>query len=80
MSKTIEDKIFYIRGVKVMLDKDLAILYGVKTKNLNLQVRRNVKRFPDDFMFQLTAQEVANLRLQFATSSWGGRRYQSNAA
>ena len=56
-----------------MLDKDLAGLYGVETKNLNLQVKRNIKRFPEDFMFQVTKEE--NLRLQFATSSYGGRRY-----
>jgi ORF6N domain len=73
--KVIEHKIFMIRGHKVMLDKDLAMLYGVSVKRLNEQVRRNLKRFPDDFMFLLTRQEVVNLRSQFATSSWGGRRY-----
>jgi len=56
-----------------MLDSDLADLYNVETKNLNLQVKRNITRFPEDFMFQLTKEE--NLRLQFATSSYGGRRY-----
>jgi len=73
--KVIEHKIFMIRGHKVMLDKDLAMLYGVSVKRLNEQVRRNLKRFPDDFMFLLTRQEVINLRSQIATSSWGGRRY-----
>ncbi|MFA4982327.1 MAG: ORF6N domain-containing protein [Candidatus Omnitrophota bacterium] len=71
--EVIENKIYLIRGHKVMLDKDLASLYGVETKNLNLQVRRNSKRFPRDFMFQVTKEE--NLRLQIATSSYGGRRY-----
>jgi len=59
-----------------MLDRDLAELYGVKTKSLNLAVKRNIKRFPEDFMFQLTKDELKNLRLQFETSSWGGLRYQ----
>ncbi|MCX5667275.1 MAG: ORF6N domain-containing protein [Candidatus Omnitrophica bacterium] len=71
--EVIERKIYLIRGRNVMLDKDLAGLYGVETKNLNLQVKRNIKRFPEDFMFQVTKEE--NLRLQFATSSYGGRRY-----
>jgi hypothetical protein len=57
-----------------MLDSDLADLYEVATKSLNLAVRRNMERFPADFMFQLTAQEFADLRLQAETSSWGGRR------
>ena len=69
----IEKKIYLIRGQKVMLASDLASLYGVVTKNLNLQVRRNIQRFPKDFMFQLTKED--NLRLQNATSSYGGRRY-----
>lgn len=72
---TIGKKIFMIRGMNVMLDKDLAELYGVSTKRLLEQVRRNVKRFPDDFMFQLTNEEFEILRSHFATSSWGGRRY-----
>jgi len=71
----IENKILFVRGKKVMLDKDLAKLYGVSTKRLNEQVKRNIKRFPDDFMLQLTGKEVVVLRSQFATSSWGGRRY-----
>ena len=64
-----------IRGTKVMLDVDLAKLYDVETKNLNLAVKRNIERFPGDFMFQLTSKEFANLRFQFETSRWGGRRY-----
>ncbi len=59
-----------------MLDSDLAELYGVETKQLKRQVRRNIKRFPDDFMFELTQEEYKDfLRCQFGTSSWGGRRY-----
>jgi len=68
------------RGQKVLLDADLAHLYGVSAKRLNEQVRRNMERFPDDFMFRLAAEEAANLRSQIATSSsWGGRRYQPMA-
>lgn len=63
----VEQKIFYIRGQKVMFDRDLALLYGVPTKRLNEQVKRNLKRFPQDFMFELTRQEVESLRSQFAT-------------
>ena len=76
-SERIERSILLIRGHKVMLDADLAILYGVSTKRLNEQVRRNRSRFPDDFMFQLTVEEVRSLRSQFATSKQGrgGRRY-----
>ncbi len=66
----IEKKIFLIRGLNVMLDKDLAELYGVKTKSLNLAVKRNKERFPNDFMFQLTKEEFENLRSQFETSRW----------
>jgi hypothetical protein len=65
----IERRIYSIRGVRVILDADLAILYGVSTKRLNEQFRRNRKRFPDDFAFQLTAEEVISLRSQFATAS-----------
>ncbi len=75
----VRQKIFIIRGKKVMFDKDLAQLYGVSTKRPNEQVKRNLKRFPADFMFLLTRQEVTNLRSQFATSRWGGRRYNFNA-
>ena len=67
-------KIKLLRGVKVLLDSDLAELYEVSTKRLNEQVKRNAERFPADFMFQLTKEEFENLRSQFATSSWGGRR------
>jgi len=67
-------RIFLVRGKRVILDSDLAMLYDVPTKRLNEQVRRNPTRFPLDFAFQLTASEWQNLRSQFATSSWGGRR------
>ncbi len=71
----IEQKILLIRGQKVMLDSDLAALYGVTTKRLNEQVRRNLRRFPADFMYQLSNEELESLRSHFATSSsWGGRR------
>ena len=72
----IERAILVIRGHKVLLDADLATLYGVETRRLNEQVKRNIDRFPDDFMFQLTKQEFENLKSQFATSSrgWGGKR------
>ncbi|MFA6404650.1 MAG: ORF6N domain-containing protein [Candidatus Paceibacterota bacterium] len=73
--ESIEHRIFLIRGQKIMLDSDLARLYGVSAKRLNEQVRRNIDRFPKDFMFQLTNEEYKNLRSQFATSSWGGVRY-----
>jgi hypothetical protein len=72
--ESIERRIYLIRGHKVMLDAHLAELYQVATKRLNEQVHRNLARFPRDFAFQLTADETANLRSQFATSSWGGRR------
>lgn len=71
----IMDKIFLIRGQKVMLDRDLAGLYGLDTKVLKQQVRRNLNRFPDDFMFELTENEFSILRSQIVTSSWGGIRY-----
>ncbi len=73
--ESIEKKILMIRGQKVMLDVDLAAIYGVTTKRLNEQVRRNLRRFPSDFMFQLTSEEAESLRSQFATSKRGGRRY-----
>jgi hypothetical protein len=72
-------KIYVIRGQKVMLDEDLAELYGVETKRLNEQVKRNIDRFPGDFMFQLSQEELLNLRSQNATSSWGGRRTRAFA-
>ena len=75
----IQDKIFTIRGVQVILDRDLAILYGVETKVFNQAVKRNIQRFPQKFRFQLTEEEYDNLRSQFVTSSLnkkhGGRRY-----
>ena len=71
----IQNKIYLIRGHKVMFGHDLADLYGVKTKNLNKAVRRNLERFPEDFAFILTKEEFQNLRFQFGTSSWGGERY-----
>ena len=70
----VQNLIYEIRGQKVMLDFDLAKLYQVETKVLNQAVRRNIKRFPDDFMFQLDNKEFANLKSQIVTSSWGGRR------
>ena len=66
--------ILVIRREKVMLDSDLAALYGVTTGNLNKAVKRNAQRFPTEFMFQLDTEEVANLKFQFGISSWGGRR------
>src|SRR5437762_5870829 len=84
---TIESAIYLIRGQRVMLDSDLAVIYGVTTKRLNEQLRRNLSRFPKDFAFQLTDQEFTNLKSHFATSSSrlrsqfatskgrGGRRY-----
>ncbi len=68
-------KIYFIRNEKVMLDKDLAELYNVETKQLKRAVRRNISRFPKDFMFELTNEEFDNWRSQFDTSSWGGTRY-----
>ena len=79
VSGSIEQKILVIRGRRVMLDKDLAELYGVSTKRLNEQVRRNLRRFPEDFMFQLAKEEYENLKSQIATSSWGGARKLSFA-
>jgi len=70
----IQNKIYEIRGLRVMLDFDLAEMYGVETRVLNQAVKRNIKRFPSDFMFQLTTIEFENLISQFVTSSWGGVR------
>ena len=80
MNTTIPDerilsKIYLIRGQKVMMDRDLSMLYGVETKQLKRQVRRNIERFPNDFMFELTNNEFENLRSHFGTSKWGGTRY-----
>ena len=71
----VKNSILEIRGKKVILDFELAKLYGSETKRLKESVRRNSKRFPIDFMFELTHDEWTNLRTHFATSSWGGQRY-----
>ena len=70
----IQSKIYEIRGQQVMFDFDLAALYQVETRILNQSVKRNIKRFPEDFMFQLTVEEWQNLKSQFVISSWGGVR------
>ena len=70
----IVEKVYLIRGMKVMLDKDLAEMYGVEVRTLNQAVKRKIQRFPDDFMFQLTEAEWQNLKSQFVISSWGGLR------
>ena len=67
--ETISNKIYFIRNQKVMLDRDLAELYGIETKRLKEQVKRNISRFPDDFMFELSKEEFANWRSQIATSN-----------
>lgn len=74
--QSIQNRIYELRGERIMLDRDLAILYEIETKFLNLAVKRNLKRFPPDFMFQLTKEEFDSLRLQIATSNRrGGNRY-----
>jgi hypothetical protein len=77
--EAVASRILIVRGLRVIVDADLAALYGVPTKRLNEQVRRNSERFPADFLFQLTPQEVSDLKSQIATSSstatWGGRRH-----
>ena len=75
----LKSKIYIIRGVQVMIDADLADIYGYTTKNFNRQVKNNIERFDDDFRFQLTDTEVENLRCNFCTSSWGGVRYNPYA-
>jgi hypothetical protein len=70
----ITTKIIFCEEKKILLDKDLTLLYGVETKVLKQAVRRNLNRFPDDFMFELTNEEFSNLRSQFVTSSWSGQR------
>ena len=70
----LREKIYIVRGEQVMLDSDLADIYGYETRYLNLQVKRNSSRFPDDFMFQLTKEEYDALMLQISTSNRGGRR------
>ena len=72
--KSLRKKIYVIRGQQVMLDYDLAEIYGYETRYLNLQVKHNLNRFPADFMFQLTEEEFENLMLKNSTSSYGGRR------
>ena len=79
VAEAIAGRIVTLRAERVLLDADLAELYGVETKTLNRAVKRNRDRFPDDFMFQLTGEEVGNLRYQNGTSSWGGRRYLPQA-
>jgi ORF6N domain len=74
-SEEIQQCILFIRGEKVMLDAHLATLYGVQTKVLIQAVKRNIDRFPTDFMFQLTRDDFQDLRSHFVTSNWGGRRY-----
>ena len=73
--ENITGMIYLIRGQRVMLDRDIAELYGVETKRLKEQVKRNIERFPEDFMFELSTREYGILRSHFATSSWGGTRY-----
>lgn len=73
--KTIEQHIYLIRGQKVIIDKDLAQLYGVETRSINQAIVRNMERFPEDFAFQLNKDEWKNLRSQSVMSSWGGHRY-----
>lgn len=75
----VQSLIHLIRGERVILDRDLAALYGVEVAQLNRQVKRNIERFPEDFMFQLTNQEVTNLRCQNGISSWGGDRHLPHA-
>ncbi len=70
----IAQRIIFLRGQKVLLDSDLADLFGVETRRLNEQVRRNRTKFPQDFIFELSPEEFSNLKSQTATSSWGGRR------
>ena len=74
-TERITSKIYLIRGMKVMLDRDLAELYDVETKVLKQAIRRNIGRFPEEFMFELSKEEFKNLRSQIVTSSWGGLRY-----
>ncbi|MBI4439407.1 ORF6N domain-containing protein [Candidatus Woesearchaeota archaeon] len=74
VSDEVRSMINTVRGLQVILDSDLAELYGVLTGNLNKAVKRNINRFPNDFMFQLTQEEYENLKFQFGTSKWGGIR------
>lgn len=77
--ENIKDKIHIIRNRKVMIDSDLAEIYGYDIKNFNRQVKNNIEKFDEDFMFQITDEEYLNLRCNFCTSSWGGRRYNPYA-
>ena len=79
VEQKILNRIYLVRGQKIMLDEDLAEMYKVETRRLNEQVKRNINRFPKDFMFTLTQKEYENLKSQNATSSWGGRRKLPNA-
>ena len=79
VAEAIAGRIVMLRGERVLLDADLAELYGVETKTLNRAVKRHLDRFPRDFMLQLTGEEAGNLRYQIGTSSWGGRRFLPHA-
>lgn len=79
LEEVVMSKIYIMRDKKIMLDQDLALLYQVDTKQLKRQVRRNIERFPNDFMFKLTESEFNNLRSQIGTSNWGGTRYMPMA-
>ena len=79
IEQRILNKIYILRGEKVMLDKDLAEMYGVETRIFNQSIKRNMERFPKDFMFVLNEKEWKNLRSQFVISSWGGSRYKPYA-
>lgn len=78
LEQKVLSKIYFVRGEKVMLDRDLAEMYGVETKVFNQSIKRNIERFPKDFMFTLSEKEWENLRSQIVTSSWGGLRYRPN--
>ena len=78
--ESLKDKIYSIRGFQVMLDRDLAELYGVETKVLNQAVKRNQERFPSKFCFSLNKNEIQNLRSQIVTSSWAGKRKNSTVS
>ena len=73
--ESVISKIYIVRNQRVMMDFDLAEIYGIETKTLKRAVKRNAERFPEDFMFELTQEEFQNLRYQIGTSSWGGSRY-----
>jgi hypothetical protein len=79
LKSSIRDRIFSVRGYQVMLDRDLAELYGVETKRINEAVKRNVERFPENFYFQLTDHEKDSLRSQFATLKKRELKYKTNA-